>query len=51
MKLTSPGTTNQNFVGAFSSELKEAAESLGMEIGTIMQSPMEGLVKFHGEEA
>ena len=44
-----------HFVGsianAFSSELKEAAESLGMEIGTIMQSPMEGLVKFHGEEA
>ena len=44
-----------HFVGsianAFSSELKEAAESLGMEIGTIMQSPMAGLVKFHGEEA
>ena len=40
-----------HFVGsianAFSSELKEAAESLGMEIGTIMRSPMEGLVKYH----
>ena len=43
-----------HFVGsianAFSAELKEAAESLGMVIGTIMQSPMEGLVKFHGGE-
>ncbi len=41
-----------HFVGsianAFSSELKEAAESLGMEIGTIMRSPMEGLVRYHG---
>ena len=40
-----------HFVGsianAFASELKEAAESLGMELGTIMQSPMEGLVKYH----
>ena len=40
-----------HFVGsianAFSSELKEAAESLGMEIGTIMRSPMEGLVRYH----
>ena len=43
-----------HFVGsianAFSAELKEAAESLGMELGTIMQSPMEGLVKYHSEE-
>ena len=41
-----------HFVGsianAFSAELKEAAESLGMELGIIMQSPMEGLVKYHG---
>ena len=40
-----------HFVGsianAFSKELKEAAESLGMELGTILQSPMEGLVKYH----
>ncbi len=40
-----------HFVGsianAFSSEVKEAAESLGMELGTIMQSPMEGLIKYH----
>lgn len=40
-----------HFVGsianAFASELKEAAESLGMEIGVIMQSPIEGLVKYH----
>lgn len=43
-----------HFVGsianAFSAELKEAAESLGMELGTIMQSPMEGLIKYHSEE-
>ncbi len=42
-----------HFVGsianAFSTELKEAAESLGMELGTIMQSPMEGLVRYHGQ--
>jgi N-acetylglucosamine kinase-like BadF-type ATPase len=41
-----------HFVGsianAFSAELKAAAESLGMELGTIMQSPIEGLVKYHG---
>ena len=40
-----------HFVGsianAFSTELKEAAESLGMELGSILKSPMEGLVKFH----
>lgn len=43
-----------HFVGsianAFSAELKDAAESLGMELGTIMQSPIEGLVKYHGSE-
>ena len=43
-----------HFVGsianAFSSELKEAAESLGMELGTIMRSPREGLIKYHSEE-
>ena len=43
-----------HFVGsianAFSAELKEAAESLGMELGIIMQSPMEGLIKYHSEE-
>jgi N-acetylglucosamine kinase-like BadF-type ATPase len=43
-----------HFVGsianAFSAELKVAAESLGMELGTIMQSPIEGLVKYHGSE-
>lgn len=42
-----------HFVGsianAFAGELKEAAESLGMELGTIMQSPIEGLVKYHCE--
>lgn len=43
-----------HFVGsianAFSAELKVAAESLGMELGTVMQSPMEGLIKFHTSE-
>lgn len=40
-----------HFVGsiadAFSSELKEAAESLGMELGNILKSPIEGLVGYH----
>ena len=43
-----------HFVGsianAFSAELKEAAESLGMELGKIMKSPMEGLIKYHCEQ-
>lgn len=43
-----------HFVGsianAFASELKEAAESLGMELGTIQQSPMEGLIKYHTDK-
>lgn len=43
-----------HFVGsianAFSAELKVAAESLGMELGNVMQSPMEGLIKFHTSE-
>ena len=40
-----------HFVGSianvFGPELKEAAEGLGMELGTIMRSPMEGLVRYH----
>lgn len=40
-----------HFVGsianAFSAELKEAAESLGLELGRILKSPMEGLIKYH----
>ena len=36
-----------SIANAFSSEVKEAAESLGMELGTIQQSPMAGLVKYH----
>ena len=43
-----------HFVGsianAFAAELKEAAESLGLELGTIMRSPMEGLVRYHTSE-
>ena len=39
-----------SIANAFSAEHKVAAESLGMELGTIMQSPMEGLVKYHGSE-
>ena len=39
-----------SIANAFSAELKAAAESLGMELGTIMQSPIEGLVKYHGSE-
>lgn len=40
-----------NFVGSlavsFSAELSEAAESLGMSVGTILRSPMEGLIAYH----
>lgn len=40
-----------NFVGSlaatFSPELSESAESLGMTLGTVLRSPMEGLVEFH----
>ena len=40
-----------HFVGsianAFATELKESAEGLGMELGTIMRSPIEGLINYH----
>ena len=36
-----------SIASAFSNEVKEAAESLGMELGTIQQSPMAGLIKYH----
>lgn len=40
-----------NFTGTlasiFSAELSEAAESLGMSVGTITKSPMEGLIAYH----
>lgn len=36
-----------SIANAFNSEVKEAAESLGMELGTIQQSPMEGLISYH----
>lgn len=40
-----------NFVGSlavsFSSELTEAAESLGMSIGAVLRSPMERLIAYH----
>lgn len=32
---------------SFSEEIKEAAESLGLSIGNIVESPIEGLVKYH----
>lgn len=32
---------------AFPTELKEAAEGLGMELGTILRSPMKGLIDYH----
>lgn len=31
----------------FAEEIKETAESLGLSIGNIVESPMEGLIKFH----
>ena len=40
-----------HFVGsianAFNAEVREAAESLGMEVGSTLQSPIDGLVKYH----
>lgn len=43
-----------HFVGSianvFSVELKEAAESLGLELGLILKSPMEGLIRYHTSE-
>ena len=34
----------------FANELKETAESLGLSIGNIVESPMNGLIKYHSEE-
>ena len=31
----------------FTEEIKEAAESLGLSIGNIVESPMEGLIRYH----
>ena len=31
----------------FSEEIRETAESLGLSVGNIVESPMEGLIKFH----
>ena len=36
-----------SIANAFGSELKEAAEALGMEMGVILQSPMRGLINYH----
>ena len=40
-----------HFVGGiavnFQEEVKEAAESLGLSIGNIVESPMKGLIEFH----
>lgn len=32
---------------SFAEEIKEAAESLGLAIGNIVESPMEGLIRYH----
>ena len=34
---------------SFTDEIKEAAESLGLSIGDIVESPIEGLVKYHAD--
>lgn len=34
---------------AFANELKETAESLGLSIGNIVESPMNGLIEYHKE--
>lgn len=38
-----------SLAGVFSQELKEAADMLGMKIGNVMTSPIEGLVDYHME--
>ena len=44
-------TRRYAFVGgiavAFQEEVKVAAESLGLSIGNILDSPMKGLIEFH----
>jgi len=44
-----------NFVGSIAycerAVLQEAAQALGITIGTVIKDPMEGLVKFHSTEA
>jgi hypothetical protein len=32
---------------SFANELKETAESLGLSIGNIVESPMNGLIEYH----
>lgn len=39
-----------SIANAFDTELKEAAESLGMEMGVILRSPMKGLIEYHAAE-
>jgi hypothetical protein len=40
-----------NFIGSvayyYKEVLTEAAQAMGIQIGTIIQSPMEGLIKYH----
>lgn len=42
-----------HFIGSiafyYRNVLKEAAESLGLKLGTVLQSPMEGLIAYHSE--
>ena len=37
----------ENAVGLLKEELREAAKTEGFHLGNIMQTPMEGLVKYH----
>ena len=39
-----------SIANAFPTELKEAAEGLGMEMGVILRSPMKGLIEYHFAE-
>lgn len=49
------GHTNYpiHFIGSvafyYREVLQEAADSLGLRLGTVLQSPMEGLIRFHNE--
>jgi hypothetical protein len=42
-----------NFIGSiahyYSDVLREAAQATGCHVGTIIKSPMQGLIKFHSQ--
>ena len=45
--ITATATDDEGIAYVYHEQLQEAAESLGLSIGIIMRSPMEGLINFH----